>query len=147
MATAQSATRKTGAHSSTAVAPATDDEPTIGRLVADASRDVSSLIQSEIALAKSELKLSIKAGGTGIGLFVGAALFGLLAIIMLSIAFAYLLHFTGLDLAWCYLIVFAVYLAVAGLLAMIGLKKVKQVRAPERTIHQAQETKQLLKRN
>ncbi len=66
---------------------------------------------------------------------------------MLSIAFAYLLHFTGLDLAWCYLIVFAVYLAVAGLLAMIGLKKVKQVRAPERTIHQAQETKQLLKRN
>jgi len=147
MATAHRATRRTGAQGATAATPATDEEPTIGRLVADASRDVSSLIQSEIALAKSELKVSIKAGGTGAGLFAGAALFGLLAIIMLSIAFAYLLHLTGLDLAWCYLIVFAVYLAVAGLLALIGLKKVKQVRAPERTIHQAQETKQLLKRN
>jgi hypothetical protein len=53
---------------------------------------------------------------------------------------------TGLDLAWCFLIVFAVYVAVAGLLAMVGLKKVKQVRAPQRAIHQAQETKSLLKR-
>lgn len=121
-------------------------DPTIGRLVADASRDVSSLIQNEIALTKSELKLSIKAGGTGLGLFAAAAFLGLLAIIMLSIAFAYLLNLTGLNLAWCYLIVFAVYLLVAGLLAFLGVKQVKQVRAPERAIHQAQETKQLLKR-
>ena len=51
------------------VATVTEEEPTIGRLVADASRDISSLIQNEIALAKSELKVSVKAGGTGAGLF------------------------------------------------------------------------------
>jgi len=147
MATAHRAKHTTGTKGKAAVPPVTDDDPTIGRLVADASRDVSNLIQNEIALAKSELKLSIKAGGTGAGLFVGAALFGLLGIIMLSVAFAYLLHLTGLDLAFCYLIVFAVYLAVAGMFAFLGIKKVKQVRAPERAIHQAQETKQLLKRN
>ncbi len=124
----------------------TDQDPTIGRLVADASRDVSSIVHNEIALAKSELKLSLKAGGTGAGLFAGAALLGLLAIIMLSVAFAYLLSMTGLHLAWCYLIVFVAYLAIAGLLALIGIKKVKQVRGPDRAIHQAQETKQLLKR-
>ncbi|MGN6131436.1 MAG: phage holin family protein [Nocardioidaceae bacterium] len=123
-----------------------EEEPTIGRLVADASRDVSALIHNEIALAKSELKVSVKNGGTGAGLFAGAAFLGLLAIIMISIAFAFFLHMTGLDLAWCFLIVFAVYVAVAGLLAMVGLKKVKQVRAPQRAIHQAQETKSLLKR-
>ncbi len=123
-----------------------EDEPTIGRLVADASRDISSLLHHEIALAKSELKVSVKAGGTGAGLFAGAAFLGLLAIIMISIAFAFFLHMTGLDLAWCFLIVFGVYIAVAGLLAMVGLKKVKQVKAPERAIHQAQETKSLLKR-
>jgi hypothetical protein len=132
-----------GAH---AAVPTTTEDPTIGRLVADASRDVSRLIQNEIALAKSELKVSVKAGGTGAGLFGAAAFLGMLAVIMLSVAFAYLIHMTGLDLAWCFLIVFLVYLLLAGLLAFIGFKKVKQVRAPQRAIHQAQETKQLLKR-
>ena len=97
------------------------DDPTIGRLVADATRDISSLLHNEIALAKSELKVSVKAGGTGIGLFAGAAFLGLLAIVMLSIAFAYLLHLTGLDLAWCFLIVFVVYVLVAALLGFLGL--------------------------
>jgi hypothetical protein len=122
------------------------DDPTLGRLVADATRDISSLVQGEIALAKSELKVSVKAGGVGIGLFAGAAFLGLLAIIMLSVAFAYFLNMTGLDLAWCFLIVFGVYLLIAGVLAFVGLRKVKQVRAPERAIHQAQETKSILKR-
>ncbi len=122
------------------------DDPTIGRLVADASRDISSLIQNEIALAKSELKISVKAGGTGAGLFAAAAFLGLLAVIMLSVAIAYFVHMTGLDLAWCFLIVFGAYVLVAGLLAFVGVRKVKQVRAPERAIHQAQETKTLLKR-
>ena len=122
------------------------DDPTIGRLVADASRDISSLLRDEIALAKSELKISVKAGGTGLGLFGAAAFLVLLAIIMLSVAIAYFIHFTGLDLAWCFLIVFLLYVLIAALLAFIGVKKVKQVRAPERVIHQAQETKNILKR-
>lgn len=130
-----------------AMSPATPEEPTIGRLVADASRDVSSLIQNEIALAKSELKVSVKNGGVGAGLFAGAAFLGLLAIIMLSVAFAYFLSMTGLHLAWCFLIVFGVYVLVAGLLAFVGVKKVKKVRAPERAIHQAQETKTIFKRS
>jgi hypothetical protein len=122
------------------------EEPTIGRLIADVSRDVSNLVQNEIALAKAELKVSVRAGGTGIGLFAGAAFIVLLAIVMLSVAFAYFLSMTGLHLAWCFLIVFAVYLALAALLGYLGLRAVKRVRPPERAIHQAQETKQLLSR-
>ena len=122
------------------------DDPTIGKLVADASRDVSSLVRSEIALAKSELKVSVKAGGVGIALFAAAAFLGLLAIIMLSVAIAYFIHMTGLHLAFCFLIVFLLYLLLAGLLAFIGLRKVKQVKAPERAIHQAQEMKNIRKR-
>ena len=122
------------------------DDPTLGRLVADASRDVSALLRQEIALAKSELKISVKAGGFGLGLFGGAAFLGLLAVIMFSVAIAYFIHMTGLDLAWCFLIVFVLYVLIAALLAFIGVKKVKQVRAPERAIHQAQETKNILKR-
>jgi hypothetical protein len=129
-----------------AASPAQVEEPTIGRLVADASRDISSLIQNEIALAKSELKVSVKNGGTGLGLFAAAAFLGLLAIIMLSVAFAYFLSMTGLHLAWCFLIVFGTYVLVAALLAFVGFRKVKKVRAPERAIHQAQETKTIFQR-
>jgi hypothetical protein len=127
--------------------PVKDTDPTIGGLVIDASRDISTLISKEIALAKSELKVSFKHGGTGIGLFAGAAFLGVLAIIMLSVAIAYFLHMTGLDLAWCFLIVFGVYLLIAALLAFIGIKQVKQVKAPERAIGQAKEIPAAFKRS
>jgi len=126
--------------------PVTSDDPTIGKLVVDASRDVSSLLRSEIALAKSELKISVKAGGIGLALFGAAAFLGLLAIIMLSVAIAYFIHMTGLDLAWCFLIVFFLYVLVAGVLAFVGLRKVKQVKAPERAIEQAKEIPSAFKR-
>jgi amino acid transporter len=123
------------------------EDPTIGKLVADATRDISSLLHNEIALAKSELKVSVKNGGTGAGLFAAAAFLGVLAIIMISVAFAYFLSMTGLHLAWCFLIVFGAYLVLAGLLAFVGYRKVRKVRAPERAIKQAKETQSILKRH
>jgi hypothetical protein len=123
------------------------EEPTIGRLVADASRDISSLISKEIELAKSELKVSVTAGGIGAALFAAAAFVGVLAIIMLSVAIAYFIHWNGkgLDLHWSFLIVFGLYLVIAGVLALVGVKKVKQVRAPERAITQGKEIPRALK--
>jgi hypothetical protein len=127
--------------------PVRETDPTIGRLVTDASRDISGLIQKEIQLAKSELKISVKAGGTGVALFAVAGFLVLLAIIMLSVAFAYLIHWNGdgLDLHWAFLIVFGVYLLVAALLAFLGVRKVKQVRGPERAISQGKEIPRALK--
>jgi hypothetical protein len=119
-------------------------EPSIGQLVASASRDVSTLIRHEIALAKAEVKVSVKAGGIGAALFAAAAFVLVLAVIMLSVAIAYFIHMTGLDLAWCFSIVFLLYALIAGLLAFIGYRKIRGVRAPERAIHQAQETKNAL---
>lgn len=122
-------------------------EPTIGRLVTDASRDISSLIKNEIQLAKSELKVSVRAGGLGLGLFAAAAFIAVLAIIMLSVAIAYFINWNGegLDLHWAFLIVFGFYLIVAALLAFVGVRKVKQVRAPEKAIHQGKEIPRALK--
>jgi hypothetical protein len=125
--------------------PATDD-PTIGKLVGDVSNDVSSLIRSEIALAKTELKFSAKAGGVGVGLFAAAAFLLVLAVIMLSVAIAYFIHFTGLDLAWCFLIVFGFYALVAAVLGLFGYRSVRKVRGPEASIEQIKETKAVLKR-
>ncbi|RYI98941.1 MAG: phage holin family protein [Actinomycetales bacterium] len=124
-----------------------DQDPTIGRLVHDATRDISSLVQKEIQLAKSELKVSVKAGGTGIGLFAGAAFLLVLAIIMFSMSLAFFINWNGegLGLHWAFLIVFAFWLLVAALLVLIGVKKVKQVRAPERAIEQGREIPKALK--
>ena len=125
--------------------PVKDDDPTIGALVMDASRDISTLISKEIQLAKSELTVSAKFGGVGAAMFAAAAFIGVLAIIMLSVAIAYFIHMAGLGLAWCFLIVFAFYLVVAGILALLGVKNVKKVRAPERAIEQAKEIPTALK--
>jgi hypothetical protein len=123
------------------------DDPTIGRLVADASRDISSLVSKEIALAKSELKVSVKAGGTGIGLLAGAAFVAVLGVIMLSFTMVYFIHWngSGLSLHWAYLIVTLFWFAVTALLGFIGVKKLKQVGPPEKAIEQGREIPKALR--
>jgi Putative Actinobacterial Holin-X, holin superfamily III len=124
------------------------EEPTIGKLVVDASRDVSTLIKHEIELAKAELKVSVRAGGISIALFAVAGFLGLLAIIMISVAFAYFLTmWFDWDLAWSFLIVFGVYLVVAGLLGVAGVRLIKKVRPPERAIEQGKQIPAAFKRS
>lgn len=125
--------------------PVLDTDPTIGRLVTDATRDISSLISKEIALAKSELKVSVKAGGLGVGLFAAAGFVAVLAIIMLSVSIAYFIHWAGLGLHWSFLIVFGFYLLIAGLLVFVGIGKVKQVRGPDKAIAQGKEIPRALR--
>lgn len=120
--------------------PLDEQEPTIGKLVVDAFDDFGTLLRHIVELAKSELKVSVRAGGTAIALFLLAGFISLLAIIMVSIAIAFFINMAGLDLAWCFLIVFGGYLLLAALLGLIGYRKVRKVRAPERTLAQAQET-------
>jgi hypothetical protein len=126
--------------------PLDEQEPTIGKLVVDAFDDFGTLFRNFIELAKSELRVSVRAGGMAIALFLAAGFISLLAIIMVSIAIAFFIHMTDLDLAWCFLIVFGAYLLLAGLLGLIGYRKVRKVRAPERTLAQASETPRALKR-
>ena len=120
------------------------EEPTIGKLVVDAFDDIGTLIRHIIELAKSELKVSVRAGGLAIALFVLAGFIALLSIIMISFAFAFFIAMAGLDIAWGFLIVFAAYIGLAGLLGFLGYLKIRKVKAPERTIAQAQEVPRAL---
>jgi uncharacterized membrane protein len=124
--------------------PVVGEEPTLGKLVSDAIGQTGELVHKLIALAKSELRLSVKAGGLGLGLFAAAGFLLVLGIIMLSVAIAYFVHMTGLDLAWCFLIVFGFYLLVAAILGFLGYRSVRKVRAPQRTIAEAQAAKAAL---
>lgn len=128
-------------------APDTSDEPTIGRLVADTTKDFSALIRDEIQLAKTELKTSVKFGGMAAALFAVAIFLLLLAVVMISISFGFALtKIDGIGPALAFLIVFGVYTLIALILVFIGIRKVKKVRAPEQTIAAVKSNKQILKR-
>ncbi len=125
----------------------TGDEPTIGRLIKDAQTDFSTIMRKEIQLAKAELKVSVTAGGVGLGLVAAAGFLLVLAVIMLSVAVAYLIHWNGdgLDLHWAFLIVFGFYVLLAALLVFLAVRSFKKVKAPERAIEQGREIPRALK--
>ena len=110
-------------------------ETSLGELVARATKDLSVLVQQEIALAKTELKKEAVAAGKGAGMFGGAGLTGLFALIFLSIAAAFAIAgLLGVDLGWGFLIVGLLYLVVAAVLALLGKKQLSKVGPPEKTI-------------
>jgi len=123
------------------------EEPTIGRLIKDAQTDLSTIMRKEIQLAKSELKVSVTAGGVGAGLIAAALFLLVLAVIMLSVAIAYFIHWngSGLDLHWAFLIVFGFYVLVAALLVFLAIRSFKKVKAPQRAIDQGREIPRALK--
>lgn len=122
-------------------------EPSVGQLVADASESLSTLIRSEIELAKLELRSSVKNAGVGVGFFGAAAV-----VLVFSLTFGFVALAEGLNAAglwrWlAYLVVFVAQLCAVGLFVFMGVRKVKRVRAPERTIATSKDTVAYLKAN
>ncbi len=109
-------------------------EKSLGELVATATKDLSVLVQQEVALAKTEIKKEVAAAGKGAGMFGGAGLTGLFALVFLSISLAYAISWFGIGLGWGFFIVGMLYLVVAGVLALLGKKQLSKVGPPEKTI-------------
>jgi hypothetical protein len=121
------------------------DEPTLGALLASASRDLTGLVHSEIELAKTELKVEVSTAVKGGAMFGAAAVLGGLALLLLSHAAAWGLFALGLP-AWVgFVIVAVVYLLLAGVFALIGKRAVSKVGPPERTVRTAKDTAAFLK--
>jgi hypothetical protein len=120
-------------------------EDTLGALVADASRDLSTLVRQEIELAKAELQVDLKNAATGGAMFGAAAFLVLLAVVMLSITLALLLAWLGVETWVAFLIVTVFYLLVAVGLALFGKRQVAKVGPPERTIRTSKDTATFLK--
>jgi hypothetical protein len=121
-------------------------ERTLGQLVADASKDLSAIVRSEVALAKVELKRDVVAGVAGAAMFVVAGVFAFLALILLLIAAAYGLVAAGLSAWLAFLIVAAALLLIGVLLVLVGKRRLGKIGPPERTIKTSKETVATLKR-
>jgi len=120
----------------THVDPARPETPThagetrsIGEIVGDISTDLSTLVKQEMDLARSELKQEVAKVGKGAGMFGGAGLSGLLALIFLSLALTYLLdNWMPAELAA--LIVGVIWAVVGAVLALRGRSEIKQATPP-----------------
>ncbi|KQX62133.1 hypothetical protein ASD06_13710 [Angustibacter sp. Root456] len=125
--------------------PAVDGGRTLGQLVADASSDLSSILRSEVALAKAELKADVKAAAIGGAMFAVAGVVAFLALILLLIAAAYGLVAAGLSPWLAFLIVAVVLLIITGVLALVGKSQIGRAGPPERTVRTTKETVNTLK--
>lgn len=114
--------------------PDSTGDKSLGELVATATRDLSTLIRSEVQLAKVEIKHEVTNAGKGAGLLGGAGFLGLLALVFLSIAAAYGISWLGLPLGWAFFVVGALYAVGAAVLALTGKRNLSKVGPPEKTI-------------
>ena len=124
-----------------------DAQPSIGQLVQEASTQFSAVLHGEIELAKLELRSSVKNAGAGVGMFIGAVV-----LLVFSLTFGLIALAEGIVAMhiwrWAaYLIVFGFLLLIIGALVFLGIKSVKRVKAPERTIATSKETVAYLKQH
>jgi hypothetical protein len=122
-----------GSHPSPAVRRPAVAEPTLGDLVATASRDISLLVRQELELAKAELSRTAVRAGLGAAFLSVAGVLGLFAFVAITICLGETLVELGLLRPWAYLIVAGVYLALAGLLALFAKNRLSGLGPPQRT--------------
>jgi uncharacterized membrane protein YqjE len=105
----------------------------LGELLSGVTRDLSTLFRQEVELAKAELTESAKQAGKGAGMFGGAAVAGLFALLFLSITIWWAIGY-AIGNAWSALIITVVYAIVAAILFARGRAKLKTVRGAPRTV-------------
>jgi uncharacterized membrane protein YqjE len=116
------------------------DDPPLGALVHDLTRQVPQLIRSEIRLAQAELTQKGKRAGLGIGMFSAAGMLAFLGLCCLvTTAILALAHVLPDWLSA--LVVAAVLLLGGGVAALLGKKEVQQATppAPEHAIEGVKE--------
>jgi hypothetical protein len=106
-----------------------NEEKSLAELLQQMTNQSSELARKEVELAKAELEIKAKGIGVGIGAFGGAGLVAFLAAGALTATFILALA-TAVDAWLAALIVTVVYAAVAGVMALIGRKKVEEGSPP-----------------
>lgn len=107
----------------------TDNDRSAGELVQQLSQQTADLVRQEMRLATAELQAKGKKAGIGAGMFGGAGLVALYGVGAL-IAAAVLGIGTFLEPWIGAVIVGVVLLAIAGILALSGKKKVEEATPP-----------------
>lgn len=137
--------------SSSASAPASSSadvgDVSVGQLVSEVSRDLSTLMRQEVELAKAEIKTEASKAGKAAGMFGGAGFAGYMVLLFLSFALWWGLE-NVMDAGWAALIVAGVWAVIGAVLFVTGRGEMRTVNPkPERTVETAKQVPSAFKTN
>lgn len=118
----------------------------LGDLLGEVSRDISTLMRQEVELAKAELKESATRAAKGAGLIGGAVYAALMAVFFLSVALWWALG-TLIGGGWSAVVVAVLWGVIALILFLIGRGQLKEVQGAPQTVETLKEIPDTLKRN
>ena len=110
----------------------------LGELVSEVTRDMSTLVRQELTLAKAELKDSASKSAKGAGLLGGAGYAAGMVVLFLSLALWTALAL-WIGLGWAAVVVAVVWAIIGGILYALGrkgLKKVEGAPVPAETLRE-----------
>ncbi len=117
-------------------------DKSVGALAKDVTTHLSSLVRSEVELAKAEMTAEVKKGVQGSVFFVIAAAIGLFSLFYFFFFIAELLA-VWLSRWAAFGITFLIMLLAAGLFGLLGYLRVRKIRKPERTIDSLRDSAQV----
>lgn len=115
----------------------------LGDLLGEVTRDMSTLVRQEIDLAKAELTQSATRAGKGAGLLGGAGYAALMAVLFLSIALWWGLGHL-IDNGWSAVVVAVLWAVIAAILYAVGHRQLKAVKGAPRTVDSLQKIPETL---
>jgi hypothetical protein len=121
-------------------------EASLGELLGEVTRDLSTLMRQEIALAKAELKETATTSAKGAGLLGGAGYAASMTVLFLSIALWAALS-TLVGGGWAGVIVAVLWAIIAAVLYAVGRGQLNKVKGAPQTAETLQEIPQTFKRN
>ncbi len=118
----------------------------LGDLLGEVTRDISTLMRQEVALARAELRESAAKSAKAVGLLGGATYAAMLTLAFLSLALWWVLS-TQIGGGWAGVIVAVIWAVIALILFTIGKGQLKEVEGAPQTVETLKEIPETLKRN
>lgn len=123
-----------------------NDPRSTSSLLSDVLASIGILLRQEVDLARAEVDQNIKRAGAALGLLVVAVVLALVGLSVLSSAAISALVMAGIGQLWATLLVGLVILLIAGILVMVGLKRLKLTSlAPTRAARNLRADAQMMK--
>ena len=116
----------------------------LGDLLGEVTRDMSTLMRQEVELAKVELKQTATRAGKGSGMLAGAGVAGHFVLLFLSLALWWALG-NVMGLGWSAVVVAVIWGIVAAVLAAMGRKELNAIKGMPQTAETLQEIPPTLK--
>jgi hypothetical protein len=99
----------------------------VGDLLGDVTRDISTLMRQEVELVKAEVRQSAKQAAKGGSMFAGAAVAGHFVLLFLSLAAWWALGDAMDSLPWSAVVIAVIWAVVAAVLALRGRAESRRV--------------------